>query len=566
MNVINFKSLPKGIRSSLLFMIGFSILLNVLILCVPIYAIQIYQLILPSHSIETLLSITAVVLVALTLYAILTSARMKILIGISAWFETEVMSKLSEKMVDEVLDQGDYPYQLSNDVQSVSTFLTSNAFIALLDLPWTPLFFIAIFVLHTVLGLFSIGVALGIIALVIFNEKLLAGKVSQFDSKKKEMDSLWYAILRNAEMLQGMGIVKNIDKKWCNSRDETLELKNTIGQANDLMASATKYIRLAAQILILGLGAYLAILGEIGSGAVIAASILMSKALQPIEVCISSWKQFIQNRAAWKRLQLALKKPVSRLEPKRPLPPKGDIDVENLTFVFPKTKQIVLKQVSFQVKSGRMIAVVGPSGSGKTTLCRLMLGILKPAMGRVLLDGLDIYHTDRSDLGEHLGYLPQDIELFPGSIQENISRFGSMNHDEVVRAAKFAGAEEMILRLPGGFDTHISKGGTGISQGQLQRVALARSLFGDPRVVFLDEPDSNLDEEGELALMDTLNRLKEKKVTTLIISHRMKALHLVDDILVMSQGGIKKFGPKEEVLNEFHQNTRKKSQPQVIQT
>ncbi len=366
-------------------------------------------------------------------------------------------------------------------------------------------------------------------------------------SNQRRADS----IVRNAEVIDSMGMLPAVMARW---RLGVVEMSGPMNRAMDRAApllATTKFFRLAVQIAILGVGAYLVLGQELTAGASIAASIIMGRALAPVEQMIGGWKQLVQARQSWKRLQAFLVMPRLR-PPGMPLPePTGKLAVERVTFGFPGTNIAVVKGVAFALEPGESLAVIGPSAAGKTTLIRLLTGTLQPVSGNVRLDGADVYTWQREDFGRHVGYLPQDVELFDGTIFDNIARMAEAPPEAVFDAAKLAGAHEMILRLPKAYDTEIGEGGQHLSGGQRQQVGLARAMFGNPKFIVLDEPNSNLDGDSEAALLRALQELRRRSITVVLVSHRPVLVQGVEKVLLMRDGAVEMFGPRAEVLKKI---------------
>lgn len=537
--------LLKTYKTPLSWIFLYSFILNLLVLALPLYMLQIYQTILPSRHLETLLLLTLIVLFTLGIHSVLMSARMNILIGITAHSEMELSSKVASKVVDSAIEGDEYAYAAASDVLLVHQLMSSQVSLALLDLPWTIIFFIGIFVIHPILGFFSLASAVLIFAITYWNEVEVRPALSAATQEKRNTDTLWYGILRNGEVLQGMGIADKLQAIWLGMKQQGQESQVEMVLRGDVVLSIIKWIRLASQVIILGLGAWLVIRGDIVPGAIIAASIMMSKGLSPIEQIVGSWRQLLQGVDAAGRLTKYLATPSPRKHHLLLVPPKGDLLLENVHYAFPGTNRAVLQQISMSIPEGSHIAFVGPSGSGKTTLCRLILGILKPNLGKVTLDGTELFYINREEVGPYIGYLPQDVELFPGTIQDNICRYQKADREQVVRAAKLAGAHEMIANLPAGYDTVINRSGGGLSRGQLQRLGIARAVYGDPKIVCLDEPDSHLDEDGIAALSRAIAEMKSRGITLFIISHRGEVAHLMERVIFILNGKLRDMSVKE---------------------
>ncbi len=440
----------KQSKKAYLWVMAISGVTNILMFALPIYMMQVYERVLPGQKIETLVLLTIIVLFILAIYTLFSHIRTRILMDISQWVDRQISRPLLEKSADAVLEGNEYPNQALADVYSINQFLGSSALASLFDLPWSPLYFAVLFGIHPLLGFFSVCLAVLIFHLAVLNEMLMRKNVISQVKSQKYVQSLMGSMVRSSEVLQAMGMSQNVKNRLLEEKEKTLNFQLSTSKVGERILSLIKYLRLIGQVLILGIGAYLVIQGNITGGAMIAGSIFMSRGLAPIEQAIGAWKLFIQFRDAYKRVESFLAKPSTRQERMELPAPKGDVFLENVHFTFTNAEQFVLKQVTMHVPPGSMVAVIGHSASGKTTLCRLILGILKPSLGRVCLDGAEVYHRNRMEIGPHIGYLPQDIELFPGTIKENIARLGEVDPEAVVKAARLAGAHEMILKLPQG--------------------------------------------------------------------------------------------------------------------
>jgi len=461
------------------------------------------------------------------------------------------------------LDSGgmDASAQPLNDLTGLRQFLTGNGLFAFFDTPWLPVYIGVMFLFHPWYGWIAIASALVLLCLAVINERLTGKAIA--DANRQNIAASLYTNknLRNAEVIESMGMLHSLMERWGERQKKVLALQSDASDRGGLITSLSKSFRMLVQSLILGVGAYLAVKQEITPGLMIAGSILLGRALAPIDLMIGSWKGFISARSQWERLNEILDK--QRAEPERmSLPaPKGDVAVENLVVPAPGSKTPILKNLSFAVPAGSVVGVIGPSASGKSTLARALLGVWTPHHGVVRLDGADINNWDKKELGPYLGYLPQDIELFEGTISENIARFGDIDAEQVIQAARTAGVHEMILQLPEGYDTVIGSEGVNLSGGQRQRIGLARAIYRAPRLIILDEPNSNLDDVGERALAAAIERLKTMGATIFIITHRTSVLGQVDRLLVMNNGAISLYGPREAVMAEL--NKQQASQKKV---
>lgn len=538
----------------------FSGVVNALQLTVSLYMMQVFDRVLATRNLNTLLYLTLIAIAAVGLLALLEAARSRIMQRVGAWIEEKVAPEGFARAVESQLRGRPYRMEALRDLAVCRGFIASPGALALYDVPWVPVFLLVIFMLHPVLGIVALAGAVLLLGLTLLNEvstsKLLreANTAAMYNQRRAE------SIVRNAEVIDSMGMLPAVMARW---RLGVVEMSGPMNRAMDRagpLLAMTKFCRLAVQIAILGIGAYLVLGQELTSGASIAASIIMGRALAPVEQMIGGWKQLVQARQSWKRLQAFLVMPRLR-PPGMPLPaPSGKLAVERVTYGFPGSSVAVVKGVAFTLEAGDSLAVIGPSAAGKTTLIRLLTGTLQPATGNVRLDGADVYTWQREDFGRHVGYLPQDVELFDGTIFDNIARMAEAPPEAVFDAAKLAGAHEMILRLPKGYDTEIGDGGQHLSGGQRQQVGLARAMFGNPKFIVLDEPNSNLDGDSEAALLGALRELRERGVTVVLVSHRPVLVQGVEKVLLMRDGAVEMFGPRAEVLKKI----MKPSQPTPI--
>ncbi len=537
----------------------FSLFINLLLLVPSIYMLQVYDRVLPASSESTLLMLT---LITLFLF---------IVMGGLEWTRTQIMNATGNKL-DNLLNTRIYnalfaktladggrsiSAQPLNDLQQVRQFLTGPGLFAFLDAPWLPIYIVVLFLFHPFFGVVAIFSALILTGIAFWNERATKSDLENAAREAMAAQQMTQANLRNAEVIEAMGMLPKVRERWRQRQISHLTLQSRATAKGGMIGALSKFYRLSIQSLILGMGAYLAIHREITPGLVVAGSILMGRALAPLDQIIAQWRSVLHVRAAYHRLDALLLTVPDRAEP-MPLPAlKGEIRLEKCVIVPPGAQAPVIKGISFALDPGTHVAIVGPSAAGKSTLARAILGIVEPVEGAVRLDGAEIKHWDRAQLGGFIGYLPQDVELLDGSISENIARFGDIDPEKVVAAAQNAGVHEMILRLQDGYDTKIQGSGHALSAGQRQRLGLARALYGDPRVLLLDEPNSNLDQEGDLALQRTLRLLKQGGRTVIIITHRTNILSQMDKILLLVQGEIVQYGPAEQVLAALQQPMQK---------
>lgn len=535
-------------------MVGvFSLFSNLLMLASPLYMMQLYDRVLASRSESTLVGLTVIALFLMVVMALIDMCRSRVLVRVSGKMDKDVNKRVFESVFKMSLRSGEGTSQPLRDLDAVRQFLGSNAPFAFFETPWIPIFIAINFLFHPLLGLVSLAGAAILFCLAIATETTTRKVLT--DASKANMGSLQVtdASLRNAEVVEAMGMLPSVMRRYDERHNEAMALQAIASDRAGALQAFTKSTRLILQAAILGTGCYLAIQQIVSPGVMIAASIIMARALAPVEQALGSWKGFVGARESYGRLK-ALLGSIPPDPERMPLPPpKGNISVEAATVFPPSSQAPSLRQISFELEAGEMLGVIGPSASGKSTLARALIGVWPCYSGRVRLDGADIFQWDRENLGPHLGYLPQDIELFAGTVKENIARMGEPDPEAVVSAAQRAGVHEMILRLPQGYDTFIGSGGSVLSGGQRQRIGFARAIYGDPKIIVLDEPNSNLDTEGEQALVRALMELKKEGRTIVIIAHRPNVLSVVDKVMILRGGVIQALGPRQEVLRQLAQ-------------
>jgi ATP-binding cassette subfamily C protein EexD len=546
------KAALKASRGSFLYAGLFSLFINLLMLLPALYMLQVYDRVLTSSSVSTLVALTTLVVVLFMVMGLLDIARTWVLVRVSARLDMELNRRLFTAMFDAGLRYGrPSGAQPLSDLTNLRQFLTGQGLFAFFDTPWIPIYLAVLFLLHPVLGWVGLGGLIVIVALAVLNEVSTRKPLNAANSLAVQSSNAVNGHLRNAEALEAMGMLDSVHRRWLARHTEMLKLQARASDRAGFVANTSKAFRITLQSLILGTGAFLAIQHQITPGAMIAGSILLGRALAPVDLLIGSWKHFLAARSAYSRLKSLLLTIPPREASMRLPTPKGELSAEQLTVVPPGATKAVLQGISFHVPVGEAVGIIGPSAAGKSTLARAILGVWPATAGGVRLDGASISDWNRDELGPQVGYLPQDVELMDGSVSENIARFAEVDPDAVVAAAEKAGVHEMILRLPEGYDTAIGEGGVVLSGGQRQRIGLARALYGSPRLVVLDEPNSNLDDHGEAALLTAMRHLKHSRATVLVITHRPSLLHSVDRIMVLREGRIHLFGPKDQVLAEF---------------
>jgi ATP-binding cassette subfamily C protein EexD len=526
----------------------FSLFVNVLMLVPAIYMLQVYDRVLASASEPTLLMLSLITLFLFVVMGGLEWVRSRILIVAGTRLDQLLGARVFDSVHGQTVASGGRvaSAQPLGDLLQLRQFLTGTGVFAFFDAPWLPIYLAVMFLFHPWLGVFGVVAALVLVLLAIWNELATRDDLKEANRHARESDNHTQRNLRNAEVIETMGMQARMRARWQERQNTLLALQARASRKGGLITAASRTFRQASQTLILGLGAYLAIRGEITPGALIAGSILLGRALAPIDQLIATWRGFLGARDAWQRLEQLLAALPARPIP-MPLPaPAGRIVLDRLVIRPPGAAAPVIKGVSLVVEPGRSVAVIGPSAAGKSTLVRAMLGLYRPVGGSVRIDGAELEQWDRERLGQHLGYLPQDVELLDGSVSENIARFGTVDPEQVVAAAEAAGVHDMILKLPAGYETRVV--GNVLSAGQRQRIGLARALYGSPRLLFLDEPNSNLDNDGDAALARTLVDLKKRGHTVIVVTHRQNLLGLVDHILVVVDGLVRAYGERDSVL------------------
>lgn len=550
------RSALKASRDSFLFAGFFSLFINLLMLTPALYMLQLYDRVLVSRSGSTLIMLTLLLVWLFVVMGLLEVLRSRILVRVSARLDMQLHPRLFGAMFDARLRDGrGAGTQPIEDLSSLRQFLTGNGLFAFFDAPWMPIYIGVLFLLHPLIGVFAIFAGVVLLSLAVANEMSTSKPLSKANGLAISARSYLGGNLRNTEALEAMGMLPRIHGRWLERHREALRLQALASDRAAFLSNSSKILRMLFQSLTLGLGAYLVLRQEISPGGMIAASILLGRALGPIDQLIGGWKGFLATRSAYKRLHDLLNS--IPLRPRfMPLPaPDGRVSLEGVLAVPPGSTLTVLRGVQLDIAAGEVIGIIGPSAAGKSSLARVLLGVWPVAAGKVRLSGADISHWNRDELGPYIGYLPQDIELFDGTVSENIARFGEVDPERVVAAAKRAQVHDMILRLPKGYDTSIGEGGAVLSGGQRQRIGLARAMYDKPVLIVLDEPNSNLDDQGELALLKAIAQLKSEGTTVIIITHRPSLLGSVDKILVLREGHVEMFGPRDQVLAQFARPT-----------
>jgi len=540
----------------------FSLVSNLLYLALPIYTNQIYSRVITSQSGSTLLILSGGCAFVFLISGIIDHYRQQVLSGFGVVFDQQLASRTFAALFDAVVRRRGTRAQALRDLDAVRQALGGHAIAIMFDLPWMPLFMLILFIIDPTIGLVTIGGGIALVILAFLQDRSTHEKIKEASEAAIASYGFTDAALRNGEVVRALGMLPTIGRQWARSRYTSVAVGSEAAESAGFYSVSIRFVRMFIQILIIAVGAWLVVERTIPSGLLFANMILASRALAPLERIVGSWKSLVEAYAAYKRLDRIL----LEYEPPTPvtqLPvPKGMLAIEAVSFAPAGASALVLTNLNFRIDSGSFVGIIGPSGAGKSSLARLMCGIWKPNTGTVRLDGADVYSWDREDFGRHVSYQPQDTELFAGTVRDNIARFLPDATDaQVVAAAQMADAHELILRLPKGYETELGEGGAVLSAGQRQRVGLARTLFGDPKLIILDEPNANLDPDGEAALLAALHRVKERGATIVLISHKPSTFALADKILLLINGQIADFGPRDEVMARF----APKPQPQKAQ-
>jgi len=542
----------------------FSLFINILMLVPPLYMLQLYDRVLTSRSEDTLILLTAIVLVLFITMALLEIVRSKILVKVG----NNLDHILSQRIFNLLFDLANkHPGKATavplNDLTQIKQFMTGSGLFAFFDAPWIPIYIAVLFIFHPMFGYFAIFAAIVLLSLAIVNEYVTKEKLGEANGLSRASGAYVESNLRNAEVINAMGMKDNVRSVWEEKYFGFLHAQNEASNKAAVISNTSKTMRMMFQSMMLGLGGYLAITMEVSPGMMIAGSIIMGRALAPIDLMINSWKGFSGARTSYERVDELLEDFPKDKEYMELPAPQGEIILEQVVVTPPGAKQPSIKGISMVIDKGDVVGIIGPSAAGKSSLARIILGLWPLAQGKARLDKADIYQWDKADLGKYIGYLPQDIELFEGTVSQNIARFREVDSKKVVEAAQKAGIHEMVLRLPDGYDTLIGAGGVGLSGGQRQRIGLARAIYDSPVLVVLDEPNSNLDEQGELSLVRAIEILKQQETTVVVITHKPNILKVTNKLAVLKQGILEMYGKTNEVLAQIAANNNqvKKVQP-----
>ena len=537
----------------------FSLFINLLLLLPAIYMLQIYDRVLTSSSESTLLMLSMIAVFLFIVMGGLEWVRSQILVATGTRLDRLLGARVFDAVFLQTLASGGRiaTAQPLADLLQLRQFLTGQGLFAFFDAPWLPIYIAVMFLFHPAFGVVAIISAIVLLGLTVWNELATHDDLKEANRHSLDSSNHTQRNLRNIEVIEAMGMLARVRARWQERQDKVLALQSRASRKAGLISAAARTFRISIQTLVLGLGAYLAIHREITPGVVIAGSILLGRALAPLDLLINSWRGFVGARDAYQRLDGLLRTIAVREQP-MPLPaPRGELALEKLVITPPGAPAPIIKGVSLVIEPGATLAVIGPSAAGKSTLVRAMLGLYRPSDGSMRLDGAEIDRWDREALGRHVGYLPQDVELLDGTVSENIARFGDVDAEKVVAAAQAAGVHEMILRLPQGYDTPLI--GNAVSAGQRQRMGIARALYDEPQLVVLDEPNSNLDQDGDAALAKTLTNLKQAGRTVVVVTHRRNVLDQADKLLLLADGQIAMYGDRDKVMAALRQGATRGS-------
>lgn len=545
-------ALGKGLanaRRNLVTVGIFSIAVNLLVLAIPVYLFNMSDRVMTSRSTDTLVMLSMIVVVAIGAHVLMDMMRRIILMRVAVETEARLGGPVLSAAAKAAQGGSSREFQTLADLQHLRAFITGPVLLTMFDAPVAPVYFAVVFLIHPQLGLIVLSSGLGLMAVAILNQKITAIPFTRANAFGTRANLQAEAMARNAQVINAMGMIPEGVQVWGNETVESLKAQVAGQDLNIMMTGISKFLRLCTQIAILGWGAWLALESQLTSGMIIAASIVASRALAPMEGTIEGWRGFVQARSAYGRVKALLQNSPLNMDRLRLPRPQGHLSVERILYVPPPTKKVILNGISFQLQPGESLAIVGDSGTGKTMLARMLVGSIIPTAGNVRLDMMDLRNWDTRQFGESVGYLPQDVQLFPASIKANIARMRQDAIDEdIFDAAETADVHEMISSFAQGYETIVGMDGSPLSGGQRQRIGLARAFYGNPRLMVLDEPNSNLDANGERALAKALIRAKEKQITVVTITQRAALLRSVDKIMILNNGAVQAFGTRDEII------------------
>ena len=543
----------ESCKKAFWFCLLFSFFISIFTLASSIYSMQVLDRVLASNSFETLLYLTIIVLVFLIFLGILTQVRSTIFLHVSNWLDKKLSPILFNSTIESQGSNKNISSQNMRDLQAIKGFISGPNLAVLFDAPFAIVYLIMIFFIHWINGLITLLGGLVMLKMAYINEKSTKKLIEKTNHMQTEVMRDFEIISSNSEVINAMGMKANVRENWQVGNDELRKVSADLATISNRISSISKTLRMTLQTITMASSAVLVMYNKMSSGGIIATSILAGKALAPFDNAIGLWKSLKTTKIAYLRLNESLKNYVEE-KGKIELPiPRGEIIVDKLIYKLEKSDRLLIKGISFKINHGEVIGIIGPTGSGKTTLARLLVGVLKQSSGIVKIDGANLFDQDLEKIGKHIGYLPQDVELFKGLVKHNIARMNKNAKDEdIIKATKLCDVHEIILALSQGYETPIEKDASNLSAGQKQRIALARAYFGDVKFVVLDEPNSNLDTEGETALNNAILRAKKNKITTIIISHRTSVISICDKVMVLRDGELKAFDNADKILGKSH--------------
>jgi PrtD family type I secretion system ABC transporter len=542
------ESVLKSCNRTFLFASFFSLFINLFTLSASLYSMQVLDRVLSSNSIETLIFISLIMLMFLIFLGILTAVRSSIFLHISNWLDEKISPILLDFTVENCSAKN-LSNQNLRDLQVIKSFINSPNLSVIFDAPFALIFLVVIFFIHPLNGVVTLVGALILLKMALINEKMTKSLIEKTNEAQVELTRDFEMISANSESIKAMGMRENIKQNWQSSNRKFVDLSSKLATRSHNISAITKTLRLIIQMAVTAVSAVLVMYNKMSSGGIVAVSILSGKVLTPFDSAVSLWKSVVTTRKSYQRLNETLKNFTNR-DGKIALPQmQGDVLVEKLIYKLEKSDRILIKGLSFKINAGEAVAVVGPSASGKTTLARLLVGVIKPSSGIIRFDGADLSDQDFEKVGKFIGYLPQDIELFKGTIKENIARMNKEASDkDVIKVAEICGIHKMILTFSNGYETMMDKDSLNLSAGQKQRLALARACFGDVKLIILDEPNSNLDSEGEDALIKVLQHFKAQKITVILITHKPSIAAFCDRVMILKNGEISAFDETKKIL------------------
>lgn len=542
----------------LIALVGFSILINLLQLTIPIYMMQVFDRVLPGRSVDTLTYLTMIAVIALLSWGALMAIRQRVLVSLSHWLDSQLGRPLFQESTKKILKGDMYALQSMQDLSEVRNFSTSPGAVVLFDIPWIPIYILIVYFLHPLLGVVVTAGAALLFLLTYWHEQKMRPLVEQAHQASMIPRQIHRDTLAKSESATAMGMNANLADRWETAQEQAVDPSEKVAHQSGHYLATVRTFRMILQLSVLGIGGYLAMQGVITGGGMIAASIIGGRALQPVEQLTGAWANLLKARGAFDRLEhfLSEMQPVDGIS----LPePKGRLQIQGLIYQYPGAEKPTVMGVEFQSEPGVCTAIIGPSGCGKTTVLKNVIGVFQPTKGHVRLDSAEIHKWSSDERGEHVGYVSQQVDLFPGTIAENIARMGLPDQEKVLSAAEMAGAHQLILHLPNGYETKISQMGSGLSGGQIQRIALARALYGAPKLVVLDEPGSNLDQKGIAALQKAISLLKKNGSTVVLTTHQQALIAIADQLVVLLEDGRPLMrGPRDLVLQKLQEQKEAK--------